>query len=481
MPRPSGAALFTYREAAEVKKLIKNGQIVTESETFIGDLLIEDGRISAVGTELECEDAELIDASGRLVLPGAVDVHTHMDLDVGFTRAVDDFYSGTVAAVCGGTTSIVDHMAFAHDDVSLRHQVEEYHRLADGNAVIDYGFHGVLQKMNADKLEEMALIAREEGITSWKAYMTYGDNMIDDAWMFRILRTAKENGLTIAVHCENDGVVETLKKEFGESGRTEPEYHPLSRPAGAEAEAVGRVLHLAKLAGEAPVYIVHLSSAEGLEEVTKARAAGQKHVGVETCTQYLALTDELYNDENEGLKAIMSPPLRHSEDIEALWGALGRGGIIDTIATDHCPFTFGEQKQLGRDDFRKCPNGAPGVEERLRVVFSEGVCRGRITLPQMVSCLSTGPAKLFGLYPRKGTLAPGADADIVIMDPEAKTVMSITDMHGNSDYTCYEGMELTGRIEKVFAGGRLVVNDNEFLGSRGDGRYIRRNTGSLAE
>lgn len=464
-----------------MKKLIRNADIVTESEVVRGDVLIDGGTIECVGADIDYPDAEIIDAEGKLLLPGAVDVHTHMDLDVGIARACDDFYTGTVAAACGGTTTIVDHMAFAHDDVSLMHQVEEYHRLADDKAVIDYGFHGVLQLMNDAKLSEMKEIAESEGITSWKAYMTYGSNMIDDEWMLKILRTANEAGLVIPVHCENDAMVENLKAENGAAGHWQPKYHPLSRPAVAEAEAVNRLLYLAKLAGEAPAYVVHLSSEAGLREVEYALARGQKHFGVETCTQYLALTDDAYQDDSEGLKAIMSPPLRKKGDIDALWEALGRGGVIDTIATDHCPFTFSKQKQQGRDDFRKCPNGAPGVEERLSVVYSEGVVKGHITLPQMVRYLSTEPARIFGLYPKKGAIMPGADADLVIMDPKAERVLTIADMHGANDYTCYEGMKLTGRIEKVFSRGSLVAEDNVFTGRKGAGCYLMRGTSSLLD
>ena len=461
------------------KKLIKNASIVTESEVYKADVLIDGEVIEAIGENLECPDAEVIDAAGKLLLPGAVDVHTHMYLDVGIARACDDFYTGTVAAACGGTTTIVDHMAFAAEDVSLMHQVDEYHRLADGNAVIDYGFHGVLQRMNDSKLKEMTQIARSEGITSWKAYMTYKPNMIDDEWLFKILRVASEEGIVIPAHCENDAVVETLKAENGAAGNWQAKYHPLSRPAGAEAEAVSRLLHIAKLAGEAPAYVVHLSSGAGLLEVEKARALGQEHFGVETCTQYLTLTDAEYDDDQEGLKAIMSPTLRKQEDCAALWDALAMDNIIDVIATDHCPFIFATQKQMGKDDFRKCPNGAPGVEERLPVTYSEGVAKGRISLPQMVKYLCTEPAKIFGLYPKKGSIVPGADADIVIMDPDAKHVLTIDDMHGANDYTCYEGFELTGRIEKVYSRGRLVVDNNEFIGNKGDGRYLRRGTSSL--
>ncbi len=428
-----------------MKTLIKNANVVTESEIFTGDVLIGDASDGGIILDIRKgaqadepiipnDETHTIDASGKLLIPGAVDVHTHMDLDVGFDRAIDDFYSGTVAAACGGTTAIVDHMAFAPGDLPLMHQVEEYHRLADGNAVIDYGFHGVLQMMNEDKLREMAGISDREGITSWKAYLTYAPNMIEDEWMKKILWVANENGIVIPVHCENHNLVEGLKSKYGDEGHTEAKYHPLSRPASAEAEAVKRLLTMAREAGEAPAYVVHLSSELGLREVERARTVGQKHFGVETCTQYLALTDEMYEDNREGLKAIMSPPLRKSADIDALWSALGTGSIIDTIATDHCPFTFAKQKQRGVNDFRLCPNGAPGVEERLSVIYSEGVAKGRITAQQMVSYLCTEPAKIFGLYPRKGVIRRGSDADLVLIDTKANRIISIYDMHGKSEY-----------------------------------------------
>lgn len=395
-----------------MKLLVKNGMIATESQVFRGDILIEDEKIKSIGTVLEEEDAEVIDATGRYVIPGGVDVHTHMDLQAGKYRAVDDFYDGTVAAACGGTTTIVDHMAFGPKGCSLWHQVEEYHCLADGKSVIDYGFHGVIQHVNASILGEMKEIAENDGITSFKVYTTYDDKLTDEE-IFQVLKEAKKDGIVIAVHCENDGVINYLRKTYRESGCTEPKYHPLSRPARCEAEAVDCLLHLAAMAGDAPLYIVHLSSKEGLMEVMKARASRQKNFAVETCTQYLTLTDEMYEDPKEGLKAIMSPPLRKKEDQDALWQAL-KDGVIDVVATDHCPFHFGKEKQAGAQDFTACPNGAPGVEERMRILFSEGVMKGRITLPQMVHYLCTNPSRMYGLYPQKGTLLPGSDADLIV-------------------------------------------------------------------
>lgn len=463
-------------------KLIKNGMIATDTEVFNGDILIDGEKIIEIGSGICAEDAEVIDVSGKYVLPGAVDVHTHMDLDVGFARAIDDFYDGTVAAACGGTTTIVDHMAFGPKDCSLWHQVNEYHRLADGNAVIDYGFHGVFQHLHESTLSEMCEIMEEEGITSFKVYMTYDYRLQDDE-IFRVLRAAKKAGIVITVHCENHGVITQLRKEFVRDGKTEAKYHPLSRPARCEAEAVNRMIHLAAMAGDAPLYIVHLSSSEGLHEVLKARSENRPNLGVETCIQYLILTDKEYEDPEEGLKAIMSPPLRKDQDREELWQALS-DGTIDTVATDHCPFHYKAgkaEKQYGRDDFTKCPNGAPGVQERLMLLFSEGFMKGRISLPQVVKYSSSNPCRMFGMYPQKGSFEPGTDADIVIIDPDRKTLINTDYIRGASDYSCYDGMELEGCIDKVFLRGEEIVSDGEFLGRRGDGKYLKRGKSALAE
>ena len=461
-----------------MRTIIQNGSVVTESAVFAADVLLEDGVVQAVGKGLDARDAQVIDAAGKYVLPGGVDVHTHMDLQAGAHRAVDDFYTGTVAAACGGTTTIVDHMAFGPKGCSLWHQVEEYHRLADGRAVVDYGFHGVLQHVNDQILREMGELADKEGITSFKAYLTY-DDRLDDGALFRVLRQAKADGLVIPAHCENHGVVTFLREWYRSQGLTEPIYHARSRPAGCEAEAVGRLLRLAALAGEAPVYVVHLSSAAGLSEVRRARAAGQRHFGVETCTQYLTLTEAAYRDPREGLKAVMSPPLRTGADCEALWGGLADGSI-DAAATDHCPFRFAVEKQCGVGDFTACPNGAPGVEERLPVLYSEGVAKGRITLPQLVRLACTGPSRLYGLYPQKGVLQPDSDADVVILYPSGRRTLTQAALHSAADYTCYEGMELQGSIDLVLSHGEIVVKDNQFLGRKGAGRYLKRGRSCLA-
>ena len=465
-----------------MKKIIKNGILATDADIFKADILIDGEKITAVGTDLECDGAEIIDAEGMYVLPGAIDVHTHMDLDVGFARAIDDFYDGTVAAACGGTTTIVDHMAFGPKDCSLWHQVNEYHRLADGNAVVDYGFHGVFQHLHEETLDEMKEIKEKEGITSFKVYMTYDYRLHDDE-LLSVLQAAKEAGVLITVHCENHGVIQMLRSNCQKLGLGEAMYHPVTRPAECEAEAVNRMIYLSSLAGDAPLYIVHLSSAKGLHEVQRARAAHKKHFGVETCTQYLVLNDDMYEDPKEGLKAIMSPPLRKDQDRKELWQAL-KDGEIDTVATDHCPFHFKAgkaEKQYGKDDFTKCPNGAPGVQERLMLMFSEGYAKDRLTLPEVVRYCCTNPSKIFGMYPEKGTLLPGTDADIVIIDPLSYTKIDKSYIRGASDYSCYEGMQLTGGIQKVFLRGREIVSDGEFLGKRGDGRYLKRKESILAE
>ncbi len=456
--------------------LIRGGTIVTDESLFKGDILIKDGRIAEISNRAEAD--RVIDATGKYVLPGAVDIHTHMDLDVGIARVIDDFYTGTVAAACGGTTTIVDHMAFGPRGCSPWHQVREYHRLADGVAAVDYGFHGVLQHVDDAALDDMAQIAADEGITSFKIYMTY-DYRLTDLDLMKVLERAGQEGILIAAHCENHGMVTYFRERFVREGKTQARWHPVSRPAVAEAEAVNRLLCLAHAAGDAPVYVVHLSTRAGLGEVRRARAAGQKRFGAETCPQYLLLDERLYDDPQEGLKALMAPPLRAQADRDALWTALA-GDELDTVATDHCPFTFAQQKQQGARDFTKCPSGAPGVEERLILMYSEGVAKGRITLPQLVRYACANPARVAGLYPRKGAIQAGADADLVILDPDRAWTLTTEKLHGNADYTCYEGMPVKGMIERVLLRGETVALNGDFTGARGGGQYLRRARSALA-
>ncbi|MDL2218886.1 dihydropyrimidinase [Ruminococcaceae bacterium OttesenSCG-928-O06] len=455
--------------------LIHNATIATSSEVFRGGVLVEGEKVARLYREGEAlpspTEASRFDAGGHLLLPGGVDAHTHFDLDVGFTRASDDFYTGTVAAALGGTTTVIDHMAFGPPGCALCHQPAVYHRLAQ-RAVVDYGFHGVVQHVNDEVLADMARLRDDEGISSVKVYLTY-DYKLEDADVLRVLQRAKELGLTVCVHCENDAAITALRAQYVREGHTQARYHPLSRPAAAEAEAVFRTLMLAHIAGDAHIYIVHLSSKRGLAALQLARAEGQKNITAETCPQYLSLTDEKYDDDAEGLKYIMSPPLRKPADVDALWQALA-AGEVDTIGTDHCPFFFATQKQRGAGDFTQCPNGAPGVELRMALLFSEGVRAGRISLPQMVRCCCTTPARVFGAAPAKGDIVPGADADFVLFDPDAEWTVRAEDLHENVDYTPYEGMRLRGRPTHTFSRGQLIAEHGVFLGNEGRGRYLRR-------
>lgn len=464
-----------------MKTLIQNGTVVTSGGSYEADVLIEGEKIAAVGkfdgALSEDGQIQIIDAAGKYVFPGAVDVHTHMDLDVGISRAVDDFYDGTVAAACGGTTSIVDHMAFGPAGVPLHYMFHEYEKLAGGKAVIDYGFHGTMQHLDDGILAELESMMAD-GIPSVKLYMTYNYKM-NDAEILQTLRKMKEiRGIT-AFHCENHEVTEFLKKENREQGNLAPIYHAKSRPNAVEAEAVERVLRLAKMAGDAPVYIVHLSCRESLEAVRAARRSGQKNIFAETCPQYLTLTEERYLDA-DGLKYIMSPPLRTQADCEALWEGLA-DGTIQVVATDHCPFNYGKEKQMGKDDFTCCPNGAPGVEERFGILYSEGVHKGRITLQRLVEVACTNPSRIYGLAPEKGDICPGADADLIILDPKASYVLTHDRMHGAVDYTMYEGRTMQGEIKMVLQRGRILVRDNHFVGEKGRGHFLHRKPCEILE
>ncbi len=456
------------------KLLIRNAQIATSERVFSGDLLAENGKITQIGDSLSADHAEVIDATGKYLLPGAVDVHTHFDLDVGIARASDDFHTGTIAAAFGGTTTVVDHMGFGPEGCSLLHQVGVYHKLAAG-AVIDYSFHGVIQHVNDEVLADMQRMRDEEGITSLKLYLTYGYKL-DDEQVLRVFRRAKELALTICIHCENDAVVTMLRSQFVREGKTQVKYHPLSRPAQAEAEAVFRMLMLAKVAGCPNVYIVHLSTGLGLEAIRIARKDGQPNIYAETCPQYLFLDDSRYDDPVEGLKFTISPPLRTKKDNAALWHGI-ENGDIDTIATDHCPFFFATQKQMGAEDFTKCPGGAPGVELRFPLLLSEGFMKKRLTLPQVVSLCCTRPAQLFGLAPKKGDIAIGADADLVLFDPDLDWTVTKARLHENVDYTPYEGFALQGSIITTISRGDVIVDDGQFFGRNDRGRYIKRKIG----
>ena len=452
--------------------LIKNGAIVTASDIYKGDIFIENEIIKEIGLNINKIADEVIDANGKYVIPGGVDIHTHFNLHVGNTIANDDFYTGTIAAACGGTTTIVDHMGFGPVGCNLKHQINVYHKYADENAVVDYGFHGVIQHVDDEIINEMKEVIDDYGIQSFKGYLTY-DYRIDDDKMIRVFERLKELGGITTIHCENHGSIQYLRKKFVDEGLKSPQYHPLSRPVEAEAEAVNRMIKLAKIVNYEGLYVVHLSTKDGLEYIKNARECGQ-NVYAETCPQYLLLDESKYElENNEGLKYIMSPPLRSTENCEALWKGI-KDGYIETIATDHCPFSFNRDKQLGKEDFTKCPNGAPGVEERIPLIFSEGVMKNRISINKFVEVCCTNPAKIFGLYPKKGTIAVGSDADITIIDPNKEVVLTTDKLHSNVDYTAYEGFNLKGYPIFTILRGKVISKDGEFVGDKGYGKYIKR-------
>jgi dihydropyrimidinase len=448
--------------------VIKNGYVVTDDRVLQTDVRIENGVIAEIGDNLP--GGEAIDAAGKYVLPGGIDAHTHFCLDTGIAVAQDDFFTGTVAAACGGTTAIVDHPGFGPAGCSLDHQIGLYHSLAKGKAVIDYSFHGVMQHVDGDVLRMMETLA-DEGITSYKIYMTYAYKLSDED-IYAVMKRAKELGVMIAVHPENDGVVNARRKELLQSGHTAPKYHALSRPEPCEAEAINRIAQISAVAGDAPLYIVHLSSHLGMQYIRLAKRNGLKNIFVETCPQYLLLDERCYEHE-DGLKYILSPPLRDPANNALLWEDI-RKGFIDTIATDHCPFDYALKTKLGGADFTQCPCGMPGVELRFALMFSEGVMKGRITPVQFAQICAANPAKLFGMYPKKGTLRVGSDADIVVMNPVKGEKVMHKRLHENVDYTPYEGMEMLCRIEGVISRGDIIVRNNEFIGKKARGRFVKR-------
>ncbi len=454
--------------------VIKNGRVVTQDRVIEADIRIDGGLIAEIGSGLS--DSETIDAAGKYVLPGGIDVHTHMNLDVGIAVAQDDFYTGTVAAACGGTTTIVDHPGFGPAGCSLDHQINRYHEYARGKAVIDYSFHSVIQHVNSDVLAMMETLI-EQGITSHKIYMTYGFKIADED-AYAVLKRAKELGVIVAVHPENDGIVNTRRRELAEAGYTAPKYHAVSRPEPCEAEAIFRIAQISSVVGDAPLYIVHLSNHLGMQAVNLAKRNGLKNIFTETCPQYLLL-DDAYYEREDGLKFVLSPPLRNKANNTLLWDDI-IAGDIDTVATDHCPFDYTLKTKLGKDDFTKCPNGMPGVELRFPLMFSEGVMKGRISANAFANLCATNPSKLFGLYPKKGVIKEGSDADIVIMDTHAGDVVSHRKLHENVDYTPYEGISLECRIDCVLSRGDVIVKDNRYIGEKARGQFIKRGTPMLS-
>lgn len=452
-----------------MKYLLKNGTVVSGTGTKKADILIEGEKIAAVGENLPAEGAEVLDLKGKLLFPGFIDGHTHFDLEVAGTVTADDFETGTKAAILGGTTLVIDYASQDKGGHTLKEGLEKWRQKADGKCSCDYSFHMSIVEWNEETEREVQDMI-DEGITSFKLYMTYPAMMVDDCDMYKILKKLADCGCFAGVHCENAGVIDALIAEAKKEGRLGPENHPLVRPDTLEAEAVHRLLVIAKEAG-APVMVVHLTNRKAYEEILRARAGGQT-VYAETCPQYLLLDDSVYSQPDfRGAVYVCAPPIRKKEDQECLWNALKKGEI-QTVATDQCSFTL-EQKALGKDDFTKIPGGLPGVQTRGTLLYTYGVKAGKITPEQMCSLLSENAAKLYGVYPRKGALLPGSDADIVVLDPEKESVISAKTHAYNTDNNPFEGFKLGCVIDKVFLRGHLAVENGE-LKQEKLGGFIRR-------
>jgi len=459
--------------------LIKGGTVITATEKTEADVLIDGGKVVALlGGDHTVEPDDTIDASGKYVMPGGIDVHTHMELPFGGTYAADTFETGTRAAAWGGTTTIID-FAVQTKGESAMEGFEAWMRKADGNCAIDYGFHMITGDINEQTLKEMQMLM-EEGVSSFKMFMAYpGVFYSDDGEILRAMQKGAEIGATICMHAENGIAIDVLVEQALQRGETDPIYHGVVRKSILEGEAAHRAIKLAELTG-VPLYIVHLSAKEALDAVIEARDQG-RNVFAETCPQYLFLSLDDMRNGFEGAKYVASPPLRDAADghQERLWRGL-QTNDLQVVSTDHCPFCmgdhpqFGTQKQLGVEDFSKIPNGMPGVENRFGLIYNGGVAEGRISVNRFVEIVATTPARMFGMYPQKGTIAVGSDADIVVFDPNASTVISVDTHHMNVDYSAYEGFELAGKVDVVLSKGKTVIAGNEYLGSPGDGSYLRR-------
>lgn len=455
-----------------MKKLFKGGTVVSGTKSGTADVLVEDEVITRVGENLACSDAEIIDVTGKLLFPGFIDAHTHFDLHVAGTVTADDFESGTRAALRGGTTTVID-FATQYEGETLEEGLQNWFGKARGKANCDYSFHMAISEWNPEVCDEIQRMM-DEGITSFKLYMTY-DNQVDDKTMYQILKRLKEVGGITGVHCENSGVIAAMQQDAKEKGLMGVATHAATRPAPCEAEAIDRLLRIAEVV-DTPVIVVHLTCKEGLEVIEAARNRGQK-VYTETCPQYLLMNDDKYQLPGfEGAKYVCAPPLRKPEDQQALWDALGKDEI-QTISTDHCSFTT-EQKKLGLEDFTKIPGGMPGVETRATLMYTYGVRENKITLEQMCRLMSENPAKLYGLYPKKGSIREGADADLVILNPETEDVLTADDQEQRVDYSPFEGTKVTGRIEDVYLRGHHVVKKHQIVETH-QGKFLHRNTYNL--
>jgi dihydropyrimidinase len=454
--------------------IITDGTVVTATDTYAADVAIRDGKIVALANDLPRENAKrVLDAAGMYVMPGGIDVHTHLDMPFGGTTSSDDFETGTRAALFGGTTTLID-FAIQYKGQSLRQAFDTWMAKASAKAFSDYAFHCIITDLPEARLEEVRALV-QDGVTSFKLFMAYpGVFMLDDASIFKVFRAAAGQGALVCMHAENGGAIDVIVKQALAEGKTAPKYHALTRPTTAEAEATARAVALAEMAG-APVYIVHLSCNDALLKVREARDRGLP-VYAETCPQYLYLSIENFNVPGfEGAKYVFTPPLREKWHQEKLWEGL-RQDQLQVVSTDHCPFCFKEQKELGKNDFTKIPNGGPGIEHRLSLIYSGGVAAGRFSLNRFVQLVATTPAKLFGLYPRKGTIAVGSDADLVIFDPRRQYTISAQTHHMRVDYSMFEGIEVKGVPKLVLSRGEVMVEGGKFLGRVGRGQFVKRGT-----
>lgn len=450
--------------------LIRNGTLVTSADTCVADIGIAGEKIVVIGKDLPAEGAKVIDAAGKYIFPGGIDVHTHLDMPFGGTVSKDDFKTGTIAAACGGTTTIVD-FCMQGKGQTLQEALINWHNKARNKAVIDYGFHMAITDINEAILQEMPAVIKQ-GYPSFKLFMTYDGLRVEDDVLLKALIEARDHDGIISVHAENYFVIKYLTEKFRREGKNEPIYHALSRPPLAEGEATGRAIKLALLT-EAPLYVVHLTCRSALQEVACARKQSAR-IMAETCPQYLLLSEDNYREPDfQGAKYVMSPPLRPKENQEYLWRALAHD-MLQVVATDHCPFDFKGQKEMGRNFFGEIPNGSAGVEARMMLLFDRGVNSGKISLNRFVAITATNPAKIFGMYPEKGTLAVGSDADITIFDPKLSKTISKKILHENVDHTPYENFQIKGFPIMTFSRGQIVAKNGDFVGQIGAGKFIAR-------
>ena len=448
--------------------VVRGGTIITASDTFQADIGITGETIAAIGPALVSK--KVIDASGKLVIPGGVDPHVHLEMPVGETKSSDDWLTGTIAAACGGTTTVIDFVE-PQPGESLLHALEVRRQLAETKTTVDFALHMTLTTDDPAVLQQIPTLCAI-GCTSFKTYLTYPTYMLSDGALINVLEAVKQARGIVMIHAENQAIINHLRMRFRGEFRREPKYHALSRPPVAEAEAINRALALAEIA-DTPIYIVHISTAEGAELVQAARRRNPKIIG-ETCPQYLLLTDtELSRPDFEGAKFVCSPPLRSKADQKVLWKMLADDGL-QSIGTDHCPFYFVGQKDLGKDNYERIPGGLPGIESRLALLYTYGVRRGKITANRWVEICCTNPARAFGLYPRKGTLVPGSDADLVLFDPDKSFALTRSKLHEHVDYTPYEGFELQGYPALTMLRGKVISDDGQFTGYRAQGKYLAR-------